>query len=84
MVLVGEAHACLLEPSAAFDPNIGGTVDHHLGDGVVLKQRLDRPVTERVVGDLLGEPFTICSGQPALLRKPLTDVSENHVPQRAL
>ncbi len=61
-----------------------GAVDHDLGDGVVLEQRLDRPVTERVVGDLLRQPVAVGGGEPALLREPVADIGQHDLAQCAL
>ncbi len=41
------------EPTGALDERTAGTVDHHLGDGGVGQQRLERAEA----GDLVGELF---------------------------
>ena len=78
VVLVVEAHRRLVQLAGALDPDVVGAVDHDLGDGVVLEQRLDRPVAERVVGDLLHQPVAVGDREPALLAEPVTDVGQHH------
>ena len=56
-VLLGEELGVgqLDELAAALDVDTVGAVDHHLGDGRVVEEALDRPVAERVVDDLAHE-----------------------------
>jgi hypothetical protein len=45
----------VLQPATALDPHRHGAADHDLVDGLVAQQRLERPETERPLGDPLGE-----------------------------
>ena len=54
--LAVEAHAGRLDPAAALDPHLARPVDHHLVDGGIAEQRLQRPEPERALRDARHEP----------------------------
>ena len=58
----------VVEPAVALDPDLVRAVDHDLGDRVVGQELLERPVAERVVGDLLDEALAIVARQPGSAR----------------
>ena len=54
--LAGEARGGRLDAAFTLDPDPAGPVDHHLVDGVVGQEGLERPEAERALGDPLREP----------------------------
>ena len=55
MVFVDELHVGALDLAAPLDVDQLRTVHHDLGDARVVQEAVDRPVAERVVGDVLDE-----------------------------
>ena len=53
--VVGEGEVGALDAAVALDPDVVVGVAHHLGDGVVGEQRVERPVAEGVGHHLLDE-----------------------------
>ena len=53
VALVDEGGVGRVEPAVALDVDLVGAVDHDFGDRRVAQVRLERPVAEDVVGDLL-------------------------------
>ena len=51
--IVAEADVGELDLAADFDEGAGGAVDHDVGDVVAREQRLERPVAQHVVADVL-------------------------------
>src|ERR687888_305641 len=60
---IGEDSSTRRPTSAALDPDVARPVHHDLRHGVIGEELLDRPVAERVIGDLLDEPLAIGGGQ---------------------
>ena len=49
----------------SLDVDVAGAVDHHLGDGGVIEELLDRTEAHDVAGDVLDQPlaFLHCQGR---------------------
>src|SRR5262245_30316875 len=78
--VVEERGRGVLDLAAALDVDHVGAVDHDLGHGVVLEERLERSVAEDVVGDLLGDLAALLAGQGrAVERQLLGDRAEDAV-----
>ena len=75
--VVVEADVRLVETSLPLDPDVERPVHHDLGHAFVRKQPFERPVAERVVGDLGGEPLAVVAREALLLRKVAPRVVEN-------
>ena len=53
----------------ALDVDAVGAVDHDFGDVQVAQVRLERPISEDVVGDLLGDAGAVGEGERGVLRR---------------
>ena len=63
VLVVLERHVRELQPTFALDVDLLRAVDHHLGDGLVAQERLERPEAEDLVGDLLEHPHPLGAGE---------------------
>ena len=57
--LVDELGIRAAQKAGALDPHLVRPVDHYLGDVCLAEERVDRTVTEDVIGDLLKQRETI-------------------------
>ncbi len=82
MRVVDERDRRALDLALPLDIDLVGGVDHHLGDGVVAEQRLERAVAEDVVADVADElaPFFPRQRRP-VERELLGDRAEHAVRQ---
>jgi hypothetical protein len=62
VLVVQEAPVDAHDLPGTLDVDVVGTVDHDLGDGLVAKERLDRPESREVVGHLLDEARAFVPG----------------------
>ena len=67
--LVGELGLDRLQPTVLLQVDLVEAVDHDLGDVGVTQERLDRPVAEDVVADLLGDPGAVGVADRAVLAR---------------
>jgi hypothetical protein len=91
-VLVVEERAVdALDLAAALDVDVVRPVDHDLGDGLVVEQRLERPEARHVVDHLVdkGQPFVARDGEAVLGDHPVhepadlqADIGRRDVDQR--
>ena len=75
MLVVEEARVDALELAGPFDVDLVRAVDHDLGDGLVLEERLDRAEAGDVVDHLVHELLALLAGdrQVALFDHPVDD-----------
>ena len=59
LLVVAEADAGLLDLAVDFDVDVLGAVDHDVGDVVARQQRLERPIAQHVVADVLEQFFLL-------------------------
>ncbi len=59
LLIVAKPDAGLLNLAADFDEDRAGAVDHDVGDVVARQQRLERPVTQNVVADVVEQLFLL-------------------------
>ena len=63
MLIVLERHVRELQLALALDVDLLRTVDHHLGEGLVAQQRLERAEAQDLVGDLLEHAHALGAGE---------------------
>ena len=62
VLVVEERRVDAQDLAAALDVDVVGAVDHHLGDGLVVEERLDRAEARDVVDQLLDQPLALQRG----------------------
>lgn len=70
-----------LELAHALDEDLARPIDHDLGDGIVLAQRLDRAEAEHLVADVRDEPrlLALRDGKGILIEHALTVVGDQRL-----
>jgi hypothetical protein len=63
VIVVLEREVRELELAGSLDVDLPRTVDHDLGDGLVAKERLERPESDDLVGDLLEHAYPLGARQ---------------------
>src|SRR5262249_15451918 len=63
LLIIAEADAGLLDLALDFDVGRAGPVHHDVGDVVARQQRLERPIAQHVVADVV-EPFLLLGEGP--------------------
>jgi hypothetical protein len=90
VLVVEEGAVDPLDAAGPLDVDVAGAVDHHLGDRLVVKQRLERPEAGDVVDHLLDEASPLLAGDRILLGvddpvddalDPRPDLLRGHVEQ---
>ena len=70
--------ACVRDLAGPLDVDRVRSVDHDLGDGVVVQEGLERPVAEDVVGDLLRDLPPLLAGQRRAVERELLGDRAEH------